>query len=121
MASDQIPAPRGNRLRMVFDDAVVFCKLAAGATLADIAEAWEAATSLHDGDTIAIAVMMDPSPPMAAAWLYPTMSGAVRVGPTANVVVPADIVGRKATRRTTAAARTAIRRQARADRQPASA
>ena len=121
MASHQIPPVRSSRLRMVFDDAVVFCKLATGATLANIAEAWDAATSLHDGDTIAIAVTIDPTPPIVAAWLYPTMSGAVRGGPTAAVVVPAEIVGRKPTRRTTAAARTAIRRQTRAARQPASA
>ena len=63
------------RLRIVFEHAVVFCKLGADATLSDVAEAWNAAISLHDGDTIWIAVTVDPSSPMTAAWRYPDDRG----------------------------------------------
>ena len=104
------------RLRIVFEHAVVFCKLGADATLSDVAEAWNAAISLHDGDTIWIAVTVDPSLPMTAAWRYPAMSGAVRGGPTASVAISPASPARPPTRRTTAAARTAIRLQIRAER-----
>jgi len=88
----------------------------ADATLSDIAEAWTAANALHDGDTIWIAVTVDPSPPMAAAWLSPAQSGVARGGPTASVTISPASPARPPTRRTTAAARTAIRQQIRAER-----
>lgn len=69
-----------SRLRVVFDDAVVMFKLAKGATYGDIAALWDDAALGHDGTTIAIAVTIDPSLPLPAHWLFPSMSGAAMCG-----------------------------------------
>ncbi len=68
--------PSSSRLRVVFSDAVVMLKLADGATYGDVAALWDDATGLHDGATVAIAVTVDPSLPLATSWMYPPMSGA---------------------------------------------
>ena len=50
-----------NRLRFVFDDVVVFCRLAANATLEDIAWALAGMSNQHPGVLLAIDVTLSPA------------------------------------------------------------
>lgn len=65
---------RNSRLRFVFDDAVLSCRLAANATFADIAGALGDVASRHDGVPVAVDVtfavtpMPYRSPLMSSSW-----------------------------------------------------
>ena len=77
MRNLQVQSASNSRLRMVFDDAVVMLKLNAGATYGDVAALWGNTTHLHVGETVAIAVTVDPSIPLPSSWMFPSMGAAL--------------------------------------------
>jgi hypothetical protein len=60
MQPNQIDHTSDNRLKFVFDDAVVSCGLAADATGEDIARTLGTLAPMHFGDPVAIYVTLGP-------------------------------------------------------------
>ncbi len=58
MNSNHVISPTKNRLRFVFDDAVISLNLPASATFQDIAQAWSDVTAQHYSHLVGIDVTL---------------------------------------------------------------